>query len=89
MGNKLSVNPDKTEYLLFNQLSINVPVSVDLNLNTIFPSESTKNLDIIFQSDVSMDKHISSIVKTCFLQLHKFCHSLFYGLPKYSLHCQQ
>ena len=23
---------------------------------------------------MSMDKHISSVVKTCFLQLHKFCH---------------
>ena len=59
-----------------------------------------------------IDKHISSIVKSCFLQLHDFCYirpfiskiavitlanasvhshldfcnSLFYGLPKFSIH---
>ena len=67
IGNKLSVNPDKTEYLLFNSKYINVPVSINLNLNTISPSQSAKNLGIIFQSDISMDKHILSVVKTCFL----------------------
>ena len=61
---------------------------------------------------MSMDKHISVIVKSCFLQLRDFhhirpliskaaaitqanafvhshldyCYSLFYGLPKYSIH---
>ena len=58
IGNKLSVNPDKTEYLLFNSKNINVPVSINLNLNTISPSECAKNLGVIFQSDMSMDKHI-------------------------------
>ena len=62
IGNKLSVNPDKTEYLLFNSKNINVPVSINLNLNTISPSECAKNLGVIFQSDMSMDKHISSVL---------------------------
>ena len=61
---------------------------------------------------MSLDEHVSSIVKSCFLQLHDlqrihpfisktaaitlanafvhyrldFCNSLFYGLPKYSIH---
>ena len=74
IGNKLSVNPDKTEYLLFNSKNINVPVSINLNLNTVSPSESAKNLGVIFQSDMSMDKHISSVVKTCFHQLCEFRH---------------
>ena len=74
MENKLSVNPDKTEYLLFNSKNINVPVSINLNLNTISPSECAKNLGVIFQSDMSMEKHISSVVKTCFLQLREFRH---------------
>ena len=112
IGNKLSVNPDKTEYLLFNSKNINVPVCINLNLNTNSPSECAKNLGVIFQSDRSMDKHISSVVKTCFHQLREFrhirsfipksaaiifanvfihsridyCNSLFYGLPKYSIH---
>ena len=74
IGNKLSVNPDKTEYLLFNSKNINVPVSINLNLNTISPSKCAKNLGLIFQSDMSMDKHISSVVKTCFHQLCEFRH---------------
>ena len=74
IGNKLSVNPDKTEYLLFNSKNINVPVSINLNLNTISPSECAQNLGVIFQPDMSMDKHISSVVKTCFHQLREFSH---------------
>ena len=74
IGNKLSVNPDKTEYLLFNSKNINVPVSINFNLNTISPSECANYLDVIFQSDMSMDKHISSVVKTCFHQLREFRH---------------
>ena len=74
IGNKLSVNPDKTEYLLFNSKNINVPVSINLNLNTILSSECAKNLGVIFQSNMSMDKQISSIVKTCFHQLREFRH---------------
>ena len=74
IGNKLSVNPDKTEYLLFNSKNINVPVSINLNLNNISPSECAKNLGVIFQSDMSMDKHITSVVKTCFHQLREFRH---------------
>ena len=75
IGNKLSVNPDKTEYLLFNSKNINVPVSINLNLNTISPSECAKNLGVIFQSDMSMDKHVSSVVKiNLFPSLREFRH---------------
>ena len=74
IGNKLSVNPDKTEYLLLNYKNINVPVNTNLNLNTILPSECAKNFSVIFQSDMTMDKHISSVVKICFYQLCEFRH---------------
>ena len=33
-----------------------------------------KNFDVLFQSDKSLDNHISSIIKSCFVQLHDFCH---------------
>ena len=111
--NKLSVNPNKTEYLLFNPSNINPPVyTINLDSNIISPSDSAKNLGVIFQTDMSPDKHVSSIVKSCFLQLRDFrrihpfisitaakmlanafvhsrpdfCNSLFYGLPKFSIH---
>ena len=69
----MSVNPDKTEFFLFNSKNINVPVGINLNLNTISFSKSAKNLGIIFQS-MPVDKNISSVVKTCFLQLREFRH---------------
>ena len=57
----------KTEYLLFQFKNINVPVSINLNLNTISPSECAKKPRCnFFQSDMSMDKHISSVVKNLF-----------------------
>ena len=72
-SNKLSVNPNKTVYLLFNPNNVNLTVSIiNLGSNTNSPSDSAKNLCVIFQTDMSMDKYISSIVKSCFLQLRDF-----------------
>ena len=72
-SNKLFVNPNKTEYLLFNQSNINLPVNtINLDSNIISYSDSAKNVGVIFQTDKSLDKYISSIVKSCFLQLRDF-----------------
>ena len=111
-SNKLSVNLNKTEYLQFNPSNIHPPVNT-INLDSIIsPCDSAKNHGVIIQTDMSLDKHVSSIVKSCFLQLRDFrrirpfisktaaitqadafvhyrldfCNSLFYGLPKYSIH---
>ena len=112
-SNKLFVNPNKTEYLLFNPSNINPPVNtINLDSNIISPSNSAKNLGVIFLTDMSLNIHVTSIVKSCFLQFRDFrcthpfitktaaitlanafayshldfCNSLFYGLPKYSIH---
>ena len=112
-SNKLSVNPNKTGYLQFNPNNVNTTVNtINLGSNIISSSDYIKNLGIIFQTDIFLDKYTSFIVKLCFLQLHDFrrirlftsktaaitlanvlvhsrldfCNSLFYGLPKYSIH---
>ena len=67
---KLSVNPNKTEYFLFNPNNVNLSVNIiNLGSDTISPSDSTKNLGVIFQTGTFMNKHISSIFKSCFFQL--------------------
>ena len=72
-SNKLSVNPNKTEYLLFNPSNINPPVNtINLDSNIISLSDSAKNLGVIFQIDVFIDKYVSFIVKSCFLRLRDF-----------------
>ena len=61
--NKLSVNPNKTDYLLFNPSNISPPVNaINLDYNIISYSNSAKSSDVIFQTDMFLDKHISSIV---------------------------
>ena len=113
ISNKLSVDPNKTEYFLFNPNNVNLPVNnITLGSNTISSSKSAKNLRVIFQTYMSMNKHISYIVKPCFLQFRDFrrirpfiskaaaitlanvfdhssldfCNSLFFDIPKYSIH---
>ena len=72
-SNKLSVNLNKTEYLLFNPSNINPSVNtINLDSNIISPSDSPENLSLIFQTGMSLDKHISSIVKSCFHQFRDF-----------------
>ena len=58
-SNKLSVNLIKTEYLLFNPNVVNFPVNIiNIGSNTISLSYSAKNRGIIFQTVMSMNKHI-------------------------------
>ena len=74
-SNKLSVNPNKIEYLLFNPSNINPPVNtINLDSNIISPSDYAKNLGVMFKTDVSLDKHVLSIVQSCFLKLRDFRH---------------
>ena len=76
VANKLSVNPNKMEYLLLfnpNPKHFNNPnCSINIDSNIISPNDSAKNLGVVFQSDTSMDKHISAVVKSSFLQLRDF-----------------
>ena len=73
VANKLSVNPNKTECLLFNPKHFNnLNCSINIDFNIISPNDSAKNLGVVIQSDIFMDKHISTIVKLCFLQLCDF-----------------
>ena len=72
-SNKLSINPHKTEYLLFNPNNVYLPVNtINVDSNIISPSDSAKNLGVIFQTDMSLDKYISTVVKSHFLQVRDF-----------------
>ena len=74
-SNKLSVNPNKTGYLLFDPNKVNLLVNiVNFGSKTISSSDSATNLDVIFQTDISLDKYILSLVKLYFLQLLDFLH---------------
>ena len=61
------------EYLLFNPEHFNNPnCSINIDSKIISPNDSTKILGVVFLSDMSIGKHISAIVNSCFLQLRDF-----------------
>ena len=67
--NCLSLNPSKTEFLL-NGLNRQL---VKLNFNsftfsgsTISSTPSARNLGVVFDSELSFDKQISSVTKSCY-----------------------
>ena len=72
VAGKLSVNLNKTEYLLFNPKHLNNSNStINVDSNIILPNNS----GVIFHSDICVsDKHISASVKSHFLQLRDFHH---------------
>ena len=49
ISNKLSVGPNKTEHLLLNPNNLNLSFNIiNHDSNTCSPSDSAKNLDVIF-----------------------------------------
>ena len=72
--NKLSVNPSKTEYLLIGtsqQRSKIVNSSVHFQNLPLCPTESARNLGVIFDSDLSFKKHISAVCRSSFFQIRQ------------------
>ena len=62
--NKLSVNPDKAEYLLFKSKNISVRFNININLNDInFLLVNLQKPSVQF-FNLSMDKHVSFVAKT-------------------------
>ena len=75
VANKLSANPNKTEYLFFNSRNINPQIiNINLDSDVISPSYSAKNFGVLFQSDMSLNNNISSIIKSCFEHFRDFYH---------------
>ena len=71
-NNRLCLNPSKTEYLIigssFHRSKLS-STALSISGNSIKPVKSAKNLGIIFDSDLSLSKHISSICSTSFYHI--------------------
>ena len=69
--NMLKLNTDKTELLYFHsrfrpRLQLN---SIQLGFDVIFPSSHAKNIGVIFDSSMTMSRHINAIVKSGYYHL--------------------
>ena len=72
-SNKLKLNPDKTEFIVFGSDDQRAKFSglfpVDILGNLISPSDSVRNLGVFFDAKFSFHKHVSSICQSCYVQL--------------------
>ena len=71
--NKRKLNPDKTEFIVFDAkdrykwLSDSFPVNI-LG-NRLFPTDVVCNLGVLFDAKFSFTNHVNSVVKSCFISL--------------------
>ena len=75
-NNKLRLNPDKTEFILFGSAEECKTLAkffpVDILGNSICPSDSVRNLDVIFDSKFSFSNHVSSTCSACYYHIRDF-----------------
>ena len=74
--NKLKLNPDKTEFIVFGAkdrykwLSDSFPVNV---LGNCFsPTDVVCNLGVLFDAKFCFTNHVNSVIKSCFISLRDF-----------------
>src|SRR5881296_1092768 len=72
--NRLSVNPNKTEYLLIGtqqQRSKITDSSLSFHGTALVPVSSARNLGVVFESDLSFDQHISNVCRCSFYHIRQ------------------
>ena len=73
-ANRLVVNASKTEYLIIGtpqQRAKLTSTSVTFQSITLTPTDSTRNLGIIFDKDLSLKRYISTVCKTSYYQIRQ------------------
>src|SRR5207244_12504696 len=72
--NRISVNPSKTEYMLIGnsrQHAKLTSTSLTFCGNNLTPVDSCRNLGVVFDKELSFEKHISSICSTSFYHIRQ------------------
>ena len=72
--NKLKLNDDKTEAILFRKKSTDssvLPKSIKICNSDISFSDSARNLGFIVSSDMSLDKHVSQVCRSAYFEIHR------------------
>ena len=76
-ANKLKLNPEKTEFIIFGSKlreKLNKSFPVDILGNFLSPAGTVRNLGIWFDSDFSFSRHVQNICKSCFAQIRDLKH---------------
>ena len=69
--NKLKLNPEKTDFIVFGNKSQRDMLSscfpVDILGNELSPTDKVRNLGVVFDSDFSFSDHVVSVCRSCFM----------------------
>lgn len=73
LENRLKLNDDKTEALLFSKKSTSTsfPQTMQVGSSTIKFSPHARNLGFTITSDMSLDKHVSNVCRAAYFELHR------------------
>src|SRR6476469_3503706 len=73
VSNRLSVNPSKTEYLLIGnpQQLEKIISSISFCSTNISTTDSARKLGVVLDSNLSFNKQISAVCKSCFFQIRQ------------------
>ena len=69
--NNLKLNSDKTEFLVLHSKNRPRPSlnSIDIGESPIIPTESVRNIGVIFDSKLNFEKHVNDICKVAFYHI--------------------
>lgn len=70
--NRLKLNRDKTELILFSQRGrpdFSPNFNLEIGSHEVFPVSVVKNLGVFFDNNLSMESQINSICKSCYFQI--------------------
>ena len=77
-ANKLKLNPDKTEFIVFGSKihheKLNKSFPVNILGNFLSPVGEVRNRGVWFDSDFSFSRHVQNICKSCFAQIRDLRH---------------
>ena len=69
-ANKLKLNPDKTELIVFENKKQHAELAsffpTDILGNNLVPSVTVKNLDVKFDLCLNMSNQVSDVIKGCY-----------------------
>ena len=71
--NKLKLNPNKTEFIVFGAKDrykwLSDSFSVNILGNCLSPTDVARNLGVLFDAKFCFTNHVNSVIKSCFISL--------------------
>ena len=69
LHNNLKMNSDKTELLILHSKHRPQPPLDSIGVIPVFPAQSARNIGVVFDSTMNLDKHVNEICKSAFYHI--------------------